>query len=368
MVPPYLKKYLERIKRKVSSYTIQYLPTGTRDLYTSICSAFLSNRNSIKISGSQNLNEALGVLSRCLLDVPTAINFKSELSFEKTLFEQMLYIGKLPISVSRLAVMKNELNEKVNQILLNPELKGCKCDSEILCFIYKHIQSTTEYDNAEVVSHQHPLSHTAYGSLVNQLSVCDGNAKGMILLCQKLGIPCMGVDGTMNNGGHSWVIVQCNGKWFHSDPTFKYLLNGSPDYSHWLQSDDEIAITHQWNRAAYPICSHKNTILDSQIISTSVSLKKDQIGMFHNTYALLPFELEDAVLVESIPAYQKILKTAIINKNKIIIVKFNMSFGVINPELYLNLFERMVTEILSVSMEYTYKFYRDHRILIIEWK
>lgn len=337
----------------MNRYTIQYLPIELRDLYISFCSVLMSNRSFIKASNSINNYEALDILSRCLLDMPEAINFKCELYYKKTMFGQVFNVGELPISGSKLAVMRNELNEKVNQILSNPELKACTCDSEVLQFIYKYIQSTAEYDKAETASHKYPLSHTAYGSLVNQLSVCDGNAKGMILLCQKLGIPCMGIDGIMDNGKHSWVMVQCNGKWFHSDPTFKHLLNGNPDYSYWLQSDDEISITHKWNRSAYPVCNHKNIILDRQTVSKS---------------ALLPFKLEDAVLVDSIPAYQRILRTAIANKNKKIIIKFDVGFGVVDPKNYIKVFERIMAEILLDPTNYKYEYYKKNRIMIIEWE
>ncbi|MBE5842881.1 MAG: hypothetical protein E7302_01720 [Butyrivibrio sp.] len=73
-------------------------------------------------------------------------------------------------------------------------------------------------------------SHTAYGSLVDGIAVCDGYAAGFELIMQGLGIPAMIVTGdagmSFDTGGHAWNIVQLDGNWYEVDTTWDDLSSG----------------------------------------------------------------------------------------------------------------------------------------------
>ncbi len=65
--------------------------------------------------------------------------------------------------------------------------------------------------------------------------VCEGYAKAIQLLCHKIGVPCLAVDGIATNsggsGGHMWNAVQLGGVWFFQDSTWNDPGMGSNSYT-----------------------------------------------------------------------------------------------------------------------------------------
>ena len=66
-----------------------------------------------------------------------------------------------------------------------------------------------------------PDDQNICSSLIYHESVCAGYARGVQYLLQQLGIECLYVWGTITeHGDHAWNIVNIDGKYYHSDPTF----------------------------------------------------------------------------------------------------------------------------------------------------
>lgn len=57
------------------------------------------------------------------------------------------------------------------------------------------------------------------GTLLDRLSVCDGIAKTVKLLCNIEGIECLKVIGTLSGTGHAWNKVKVDGNWYALDAT-----------------------------------------------------------------------------------------------------------------------------------------------------
>lgn len=82
--------------------------------------------------------------------------------------------------------------------------------------------------------------HTSYGALVNKESVCEGYAKSFNAAMDRLGIPCVCIQGAADGSGkgnyqpHMWNAVQVDGMWYLVDVTFnatsgnlsKFLIAG----------------------------------------------------------------------------------------------------------------------------------------------
>ena len=66
-----------------------------------------------------------------------------------------------------------------------------------------------------------PDDQNICSSLITRESVCAGYARGVQYLLQQLGIECLYVWGTITErGDHAWNIVNIDGTYYHSDPTF----------------------------------------------------------------------------------------------------------------------------------------------------
>jgi len=104
-----------------------------------------------------------------------------------------------------------------------------------------------------------PEAYTAYGALVNGSAVCEGYAKAMKLLLDRVNIRSLVVAGHSKGNNHAWNMVCLDGQYYHVDATWDdpVMTGGSQVLTHvyFNLTDDEIQKDHSWNRAAYPQCS-----------------------------------------------------------------------------------------------------------------
>lgn len=109
--------------------------------------------------------------------------------------------------------------------------KNAKYDKVILMGISRYLQRNVKYDMDELNSSAHgksksPMSHNAYGELVNHLAVCDGFSNAYALIAQYFGMKCMLVEGKSSYHrsskiDHAWNIVEYEGEYFHVDSTWE---------------------------------------------------------------------------------------------------------------------------------------------------
>lgn len=125
-------------------------------------------------------------------------------------------------------------------------------DYDKIKYIFDMIVMQTEYDiNSE--DNQNVIS-----VLLNKRSVCQGYAKTMQLLLNRLGIPCSLVTGSVSSGErHAWNIVCADGEWYYLDATWgdaSYIRSDEsegevivPDinYDYLLVPYSEISTTHR---------------------------------------------------------------------------------------------------------------------------
>lgn len=95
--------------------------------------------------------------------------------------------------------------------------------------------------------------YTAYGCLVGGNAVCEGYSKALMLLCDRVDIPCLPVIGQgLNEDGstqvHIWNKVMLNGQWYASDITWDDPLFESAEnylrYDYFSVTDEEMERSH----------------------------------------------------------------------------------------------------------------------------
>ena len=117
---------------------------------------------------------------------------------------------------------KERFNQRVDEIIA--EAPADATDYQIEIYINDYIIDNCEYQSGA------SMCHTAYGSLMNGLAVCDGYSKAFQLLCNRLGVECVGINGRCpefneENGessdtGHMWNGVKIGGDWYYIDVTW----------------------------------------------------------------------------------------------------------------------------------------------------
>ncbi len=81
-------------------------------------------------------------------------------------------------------------------------------------YLYESLIVRTEYEL------ESPDSQNICSVLLGGKSVCQGYAKTLQYLCQRLGIPALLVTGRIKGQGHAWDLLMLDGEWYYVDPTW----------------------------------------------------------------------------------------------------------------------------------------------------
>ncbi len=145
----------------------------------------------------------------------------------------------------------SSLDEKQMQVLSIAEQIIDQCqglsDYDRALFVHDYLTATTVYGFA-----QEPYS--AYGALVEHMAVCQGYAYAYKLCMDLMGIPCITVGGTADNGeevlSHAWNMIRLENQWYHVDTTWNDATT-SVEYGSWCHlyfcvNDAFISQNHVW--------------------------------------------------------------------------------------------------------------------------
>lgn len=89
--------------------------------------------------------------------------------------------------------------------------------------VHDYLIDHVEYDkNVDTINldNNNPDTYTAYGALVNRISVCEGYVRAFQMLLNGLGVECVGVIGESQNQMHIWNAVKLDSDWYYVDPTW----------------------------------------------------------------------------------------------------------------------------------------------------
>ena len=120
-------------------------------------------------------------------------------------------------------------------------------------FIHNFITANVTYDKLKK-----QYSHEIIGPLAQGVGVCEGIAKTVKILCDRLGLGCIIAvsDADPDHGvryRHAWNMIELDGKWYHMDATFDNSLGryGAKRFDYFNLSDRQIFADHR--PAMYPV-------------------------------------------------------------------------------------------------------------------
>ena len=150
---------------------------------------------------------------------------------------------------------KAEVDQAIEQIeqIKNQILQNQTGNTyEDIKMIHDYIVEETAYDTTI----SRPNIYNIYGTLVSEVSVCEGYAKSFKYLMDSLGIPCVIVIGTATNStgeteNHAWNYVQIGETWYAVDSTWDdpvMIGGGTPSdrakYQYFLKGQESMQADH----------------------------------------------------------------------------------------------------------------------------
>lgn len=244
-----------------------YLNRDEQFAYDLFLDALTKRATACDISKVKRNVNLLRVLNTVLGDNPDIIYFnKTTIKTLGSFFgKQMSFVGCLS---KRQAEQCDEQLKKALEDAVWEIDKKARDDKEILIGISEFLQQNVIYDMDELNSSyrgkcESPMSHNAYGALVNHKAVCDGFSSAYALIAQYFGMKCMLVDGRSSYNrsskiDHSWNIVEYDNAYFHIDSTWDtntYAAFKTYSYDYFGLDDDEIAVDHEWDISTTPKCN-----------------------------------------------------------------------------------------------------------------
>lgn len=141
--------------------------------------------------------------------------------------DSMEFIPEYIFEKNKIREHKKALEARTTKIARMAEKLG---ESEKELFIHDFICENVHYDKLKKA-----YSHEIIGPLAQGVGVCEGIAKSVKILCDRLGIWCMIAVSDANpekkiKYRHAWNVVRIGGQYYHLDATFDLSLS-KPDAS-----------------------------------------------------------------------------------------------------------------------------------------
>ena len=243
-------------------YHYDLLSDEDKVLYTEIYSIISNLSKDTKVS-SKDPDKIEKAFSYVMLDHPELF-YLTGYSFTK--YMRGNKIEKITLS-GNYTMTKNEADSK--KLLVDSYVDKCiegydgyVDDYEKVKYVYEYLIKNTEYDMS-VANNQNVLS-----VVVDNRTVCQGYAKAMQLILNRMGVFCILCEGVVKGTeSHVWNIVRINDKYYHVDATWgdaSYMIEDTsgqfeaPDinYDYLCVTDEEITKTHVIKDGiTYPVCS-----------------------------------------------------------------------------------------------------------------
>lgn len=115
----------------------------------------------------------------------------------------------------------SERDAAVNKII---SANTAVTDIEKIKYINNYLTKNNYYNTYADTENYSPIAHRCTSALLSKTGVyapvCDGYAKAFKVLCDKMNIPCVLVDGLSDGKSHMWNYAQVDGVWYAVDVTW----------------------------------------------------------------------------------------------------------------------------------------------------
>lgn len=162
---------------------------------------------------------------------------------------------------------------------------GLTTQTEKYTKCYDWVRSNVKYEYSD---------NDPYSVFKDLKGICQGYANLLFIMLHSIDIPAFVCNGVLNPvGGHAWNYVNCDGKWYVSDPTNSgsWMMVATSSYSHLLPSSFDVVLAKEngvwfnYNEYHLNICSVDSS---EEIFVVPFSALGYQVTSFSPTKPLNP--------------------------------------------------------------------------------
>lgn len=153
------------------------------------------------------------------------------------------------ISLQNAAEMKKQTLTEAKRVVRELDLAN-KSEYEKVYYINQYLCDICVYTPDDEYTWK---AQTAYGTLLEGSSVCEGYARSAQLLFSLCDVESFYVVGDTPEGGHAWNIVRVDGKYYQLDSTWNDTDIAPNEY--FLVTDDFMSLSRTWDKSRYPASS-----------------------------------------------------------------------------------------------------------------
>ncbi len=241
-------------------YRYEHLPEKLREDYNLVAAGISNFQKRIPVSNAVS-REDMDLLAETVLMEQIQFFYVNPLQINlvkiggKYAFEfEYIYDKKTA------AAILEQIDESAKFILSQIITEGMT-DYEKTLAVHDYITENVQYNFSALSLGYVYDAHTIEGALLKKQAVCEGIAKGIAYLLNKLDIQNIIVKGDSEiegeEVGHAWNIVELGGDYYHIDATWDLQeVNHFTSRSHMYFNldDDSMVMNHDWKLDNYPSC------------------------------------------------------------------------------------------------------------------
>ena len=237
------------------------LKEGDKKNYDLLYKGIMNGKEEIPLLGV-SLEKGKRIVDAVLADNPMFFNvenFKFLVTFSSLIVKPIYRMTDLQLST-----YATQLEATVSDLAFQSR-NHARSTQEIIRILHDKISFKIQYCDIGVVA------HTVIGPLLVGQGVCEGIAKSVKLICDRLGVPSAVILGRALSQSlgkwenHAWNMIKIDGCWSFFDFTYDITLNiGNPcpglvRYDYFGLSFDEISVDHKCNLAGIPLEHRSNS-------------------------------------------------------------------------------------------------------------
>lgn len=218
---------VNRLQMKSATYNFNKLNDNQKKMYSAVAFQVKDLENIVNIDNYSSGNidfiseDAKAVMTAFFADHPEV--FYLNLTYNLSLSKSIIY-DRIQIELSYSVENKQDLESKLKKVeeVMNSYIDnlGQKSDFEKELIIHDSIARDAKYYNEITeISKVPEVYHTIYGTFIEKQAVCDGFAKSMQILLDRLDIENIFITGKINETPHAWNMIKLDNEWYHLDLT-----------------------------------------------------------------------------------------------------------------------------------------------------